>query len=1270
MANTKNIENKLKQVKENTSQIVAEINALKTAGKSATEIYAQMASKIQSALKNITSVAGSAKKSFEQNKKGQEQYIKNLDVLSSKFAKLEAAKTKMFVKAEKERTAILRQQQNLRNQITAGNKERTKKVNDFQKEQAKRRVDVLSSIEKKYQDKNLAIQKAAERNQIESFKRIEKAQRELRDGIAKRNKTRTTEVNNFQVSQAKRREKVLADIEKRKEAQLNAAQKRRERIQIAWDKRRQKMLRDQNKLNAAEAKKNDFAGGLRAQFTPRAIGGAIGSLAKYVGIYKLAALAAGAFNKAVVESVKVSIDFEKQLANLGAVSGATTEDVQKLKKAALDTAGATTFTASQIVGLQVSLSKLGFTAEQVVASTKAIAFTAQALGEPLDAVATLTGKIINQFGLLAEESGLVSDVLVTTINNSALSLNTFGTAIQYVGPLAAELGFEFQETAAAMAVLADNGFTASRVGTGLRGIFTELGKTSASVRKEIEELAKRNLSLAEAVDLVGKRNAAQLLTLTRNIDLIRENNDAYYEQGRAIESASKQIDTVSGHLQLLSSHFNEVQISIGDAIIQTEFFTDVLRFLSPTVAMTVDGFKAFRNVGVRGFNRDIAEIADGADATVIALESLAESATNEKTAADFNRLLYQLSFKSEAYYKDTQSGLYTISDDLKNTLSNDTMSILQGYIDLLNEATETEIKNRAAKEGRQGIDDVFEDDIDRLQNAQRAGIDVTAEANAEAEKAAILLASYGDALKNNTSLTELDRIMIEAQKEQTQKYLNILTNILGVQKNLNEENSTGTKKRTFDVSAYEKEIKLLEEQYERLKLLNELNESEVATGSGLLLINKSKIETYDELISRLKSTKNAIEGEIEATDLSTTANRKQVAVHKQEIQDLDKLIAKYSERKEALSGTLGLLEDIFAQGEKDLKRAAKSKDSTPELKIEEQTKIIDRLSAQLLEAAGDDPQLKAIAEAYIGGLYVNMQVASEKEANQLKAKQTQLLSEIAKYAAEAASAYNQTALENKKAFLDAEMEAIKNKFKVEEQILKSSLDNQLITESQFRIKSEELRKKQLQQENEINEKIFKEEKKADSTNVIINTLEAIASNAIENYGSTDTVTATGLTAAGYAAITAAGALKLDAIRRRKFYPVQFEEGGIVNGPSHAQGGIPFSVQGNTGYEMEGGEFIVNKNAASLHRQLLESINNSSKPIANQSPVKFATGGTVNNTTNVNRSAGESVHYLKAIAEATSSTAIGVSKPVRAFVTERDLRTSATERKIKDRNTTI
>ena len=124
------------------------------------------------------------------------------------------------------------------------------------------------------------------------------------------------------------------------------------------------------------------------------------------------------------------------------------------------------------------------------------------------------------------------------------------------------------------------------------------------------------------------------------------------------------------------------------------------------------------------------------------------------------------------------------------------------------------------------------------------------------------------------------------------------------------------------------------------------------------------------------------------------------------------------------------------------------------------------------------------------------------------------------------------------------------------------------------------------------------------------------------------------------------------------------KGGFTEGPSHADGGVPFSVQGQGGYEMEGGEFIVNKRASHMHRNLLERINNSYKVRPLQGQHKFATGGLVSIQSN------ESVDYLKAIAEATTSTAIGVSKPVRAYVADKDLRTDSTERRIRDRNDRI
>jgi hypothetical protein len=57
----------------------------------------------------------------------------------------------------------------------------------------------------------------------------------------------------------------------------------------------------------------------------------------------------------------------------------------------------------------------------------------------------------------------------------------------------------------------------------------------------------------------------------------------------------------------------------------------------------------------------------------------------------------------------------------------------------------------------------------------------------------------------------------------------------------------------------------------------------------------------------------------------------------------------------------------------------------------------------------------------------------------------------------------------------------------------------------------------------------------------------------------------------------------------KILGLQFERGGIAVGPSHARGGIPFSVGGMT-HEMEGGEAIINKRSTQMFRHQLSAIN--------------------------------------------------------------------------------
>ena len=207
---------------------------------------------------------------------------------------------------------------------------------------------------------------------------------------------------------------------------------------------------------------------------------------------------------------------------------------------------------------------------------------------------------------------------------------------------------------------------------------------------------------------------------------------------------------------------------------------------------------------------------------------------------------------------------------------------------------------------------------------------------------------------------------------------------------------------------------------------------------------------------------------------------------------------------------------------------------------------------------------------------------------------------------------------------------LKNRYEIEDDILKSQLDNQLITESQFRSKQNELRKSQVAEENAIERKVFDAKKRQDRNDAGLEGIEAAAQAYIEAFKNYEPATAIIVGSIGAGIAAAQTTAQISAINQRKYYDKKFADGGIVNGPSHDQGGVPFTVQGRGGYEMEGGEYVVNKRATSMHRDLLERINKSGKLNPTVGSMKFAEGGLVSSPVN------ESVDYLKAIAEATTS----------------------------------
>jgi hypothetical protein len=110
-----------------------------------------------------------------------------------------------------------------------------------------------------------------------------------------------------------------------------------------------------------------------------------------------------------------------------------------------------------------------------------------------------------------------------------------------------------------------------------------------------------------------------------------------------------------------------------------------------------------------------------------------------------------------------------------------------------------------------------------------------------------------------------------------------------------------------------------------------------------------------------------------------------------------------------------------------------------------------------------------------------------------------------------------------------------------------------------------------------------------------------------------------------ALVGAAGAFQISKIASTKAARGMVLPGGILRGRSHAQGGIPFTVQGQGGFEAEGGEAIINKKSTRMFRPLLSKINEAGGGVAfaRGGVTRFATGSIVSSQTRAASSTAES-----------------------------------------------
>lgn len=191
---------------------------------------------------------------------------------------------------------------------------------------------------------------------------------------------------------------------------------------------------------------------------------------------------------AVISAAKEVVVFDQSLRDLQAVTGATSEEVNILADTAKRVSKETPLAASEVVKLGLQLMRAGLDIEATTGAMEAAAKVATISGEDLKTVADTMASVFMIWKLGAEDATRAGTVLAAALNYSKLNIEDFGTALNYVGGMAATMGISLEETAGVLASISNLGVRASTMATGWRSFVQEMAAPADKLGKLLSKL--------------------------------------------------------------------------------------------------------------------------------------------------------------------------------------------------------------------------------------------------------------------------------------------------------------------------------------------------------------------------------------------------------------------------------------------------------------------------------------------------------------------------------------------------------------------------------------------------------------------------------------------------------------------------------------------------------------------------------------------------------------------------------------------------------------
>ena len=313
------------------------------------------------------------------------------------------------------------------------------------------------------------------------------------------------------------------------------------------------------------------------------------------------------------ETFQVGSNFEAAMSQVAAVSGASGDDLDALTAKAEEMGAKTKFSATESAEAFNYMAMAGWKTEDMLNGIEGIMNLAAASGADLATTSDIVTDALTAMGYQAKDAGRLADVMAAASSNANTNVEMMGLTFQYAAPLVGALGYNMEDTAVAIGLMANSGIKADKAGTALRSILSRLAAPPKECAKAMEDLG---LSLTDS-----EGNMKDMATVMRELRRAFENLSEEEQAHRAKQIAGQ--NAMSGLLAIVNASTEDYE-KLAEAVYESE---GAAKSMADTMNDNVSGALTLMKSKIEGimiklFNRAKDSMRDGIETFGNALDKV------------------------------------------------------------------------------------------------------------------------------------------------------------------------------------------------------------------------------------------------------------------------------------------------------------------------------------------------------------------------------------------------------------------------------------------------------------------------------------------------------------------------------------------------------------------------------------------------------------------------------------------------------------------------